>query len=105
MLQLNYFAHSNPNLGNNNSSYLIRTAFGYSHYSGTGENLTAEATGERSIARVERAFQRFQLSSAHDKNMLNPQWRYVGVGVLGADKSGSKFGGLPTFIITQHFGK
>ena len=43
-------------------------------------------------------------SPAHRKNMLDPNWREVGIASMHTSSAGGIFGGGPTWVVTMDFG-
>lgn len=86
MIANNYFSHTSPTLGGFAS--LIRNATG-SDYSYVGENLAGNRT-------VEAAMKAFMNSEGHKKNILNPKYTHIGIGIVSGGPYGKMF--------TQHFG-
>ena len=86
MITNNYFSHTSPTLGGFAS--LIRNATG-GDYSYVGENLAGNRT-------VEAAMKAFMNSEGHRKNILNPKFTHIGIGIV----SGGPYGQM----YTQHFG-
>ncbi len=86
MIDNNYFSHTSPTLGGFASQ--IRTATG-GDYSAVAENLSGGKT-------VEAAMKAFMNSAGHRKNILNPKFTHIGIGIV----SGGPYGQM----YTQHFG-
>ncbi|MDD2402021.1 MAG: CAP domain-containing protein [Clostridia bacterium] len=85
MIDNNYFSHTSPTLGS--FSTLIRN---YApDYLYLGENLA----GNRS---VEAAHNALMNSEGHRKNILNPNYIHIGIGIVNGGSYGKMF--------TQHFG-
>ena len=53
---------------------------------------------------ADTAIQAWLDSPPHRENMLNPNWREVGIGSMHASTAGGTFGGEPTWVITMDFG-
>ena len=53
---------------------------------------------------ADTAIQAWLDSPPHRENMLNPDWREVGIGSVHASTAGGTFGGEPTWVITMDFG-
>ena len=53
---------------------------------------------------ADNAIQAWLDSPPHRENMLNPDWREVGIGSVHASTAGGTFGGEPTWVITMDFG-
>ena len=103
MIEHDYFSHDNPQDGNVSFGGLMRNVFGYTHYGSFGENLAARY-GSRS-ASAENLFQQWKSSDGHNKNMLDPGWKYIGVGVAYTSKAGPCFKNYPATLATQHFAR
>lgn len=105
MLQLNYFDHINPNFSNKSIGHLIGSVFKLSHYSVVGENITATYGHSFYPATnmINKSFNNFLNSEGHNRNMLKPYWKYVGIGVVYATECGDNFGEGNALIVTQHF--
>lgn len=102
MLQYDYFGHENPMHGNVGPIQLVRDVFGYKHYYGVGENLHVVTYIQ---AKAEDIMQAWKNSPGHNGNMLHPQWKYVGVGVVSAKSSGSTFRNREVLLSTQMFAR
>ena len=100
LIQAGVFQHDSPD----GTSFVQRlkhfySPSGYSSWT-AGENLlynTADIDAETAI----RAWLD---SPPHRENMLNPDWREVGIGSVHASTAGGTFGGAPTWVITMDFG-
>ena len=100
MLDGGFFAHeskSAPSLSNRLRGY-YRSA-GYDSWS-VGENLLYSTAALEAAAAIDA----WLASPGHRKNMLDPNWREVGIGALYARSAGGTFGGGPVWIITAEFG-
>lgn len=86
MIDNNYFAHTSPTLGQ--FYQIIRQKTG-STYSYLGENLAGAPS-------VKTAHNSLMNSSGHRKNILNPNYTHIGIGI----KKGGPYG----MMFTQHFG-
>ena len=85
MITNNYFSHVSPVYGNFTS--LIRK---YApDYIYIGENIAGNRT-------VEAAQSAFMNSTGHRKNILNPNYTHIGIGIVSGGPYGKMF--------TQHFG-
>lgn len=104
MLQLNYFAHENPNFPSKSFEHLIYDVFGYKHYLGIGENLGTMTSTHLKDDAIKEVFKGLQNSPGHNENMLRESFEYVGIGIIFSESPGSDFHKLPTIIVTQHFG-
>jgi uncharacterized protein YkwD len=100
LIQAGVFQHDSPD----GTSFVQRlkhfyTPSGYASWM-AGENIlynTANIDADTAI--------RAWLDSApHRENMLNPDWREVGIGSVHASTAGGTFGGEPTWVITMDFG-
>lgn len=85
MIANNYFSHTSPVLGGFAS--LIRKAA--PEYSYIAENIA----GNKS---VQAAMTAFMNSQGHRKNILNPSYTHIGIGIVSGGPYGNMF--------TQHFG-
>lgn len=103
MLQQDYFAHHNPHLEYISFGDLMNYVFKYTHYSKKGENLFANMGSEAVTAKV--IFEGWKNSPSHNEAMLDPEYRYVGIGIITAPVSGPFYGGKYVTLATQHFGK
>ncbi|MFH5836627.1 CAP domain-containing protein [Proteiniclasticum sp. C24MP] len=104
MLQYDYFSHDNPNLGNRPFDYLLWRKLDLK-YSGIGENLAFVSNSAFSTSiHAEELFTGWQNSDGHNKQMLSPIHKYIGIGVVRATESGSYFKGYKVLLGTQHFG-
>lgn len=103
MIEHDYFSHDNPQDGNVSFGGLMRYVFGYNHYSGFGENLAAQY-GSRS-ATAENFFLQWKNSDGHNQNMLDPNWKYIGLGVAYISEAGPTFKNYPATLATQHFAR
>ena len=84
MVDNNYFSHYSPTYG---SPFDMIKNFGI-NYLYAGENLAGNST-------VERAQTSLMNSSGHRRNILNPNFTYIGVGVKPSDRFG--------YVFTQMF--
>ena len=66
-----------------------------------GENILYNTSD---IDADHQAIQAWLDSPPHRENMLNPDWREVGIGSVHASTAGGTFGGEPTWVITMDFG-
>lgn len=104
MLQYDYFSHDNPNLGNRPFDYLLWRKLDLK-YSGIGENLAFVSNSAFSNSiHAEELFTGWQNSDGHNKQMLSPVHKYIGIGVVRSTESGSYFKGYKVLLGTQHFG-
>ena len=100
LIQAGVFQHDSPD----GTSFVQRlkhfySPSGYSSWT-AGENIlynTADIDADTAI----RAWLD---SPPHRQNMLNPDWREVGIGSVHASTAGGTFGGAPTWVITMDFG-
>jgi len=100
MLDGGFFEHNSPD----GSPFVARLkrfyhVAGYSGWS-VGENLLFSSAKIDAPAAIEAWLD----SPAHRKNMLNTDWREVGIGSLRASAAGGTFGGEPAWVITMDFG-
>ena len=72
---------------------------GYSRWT-AGENILYN-TGD---IEADTAIQAWLDSPPHRRNMLDPEWREVGIGSVHASTAGGTFGGGPAWVITMDFG-
>lgn len=86
MIDNNYFSHTSPTLGS--FAELIRSTTG-GDYGYIGENLAGAPS-------VEIAHKNLMNSEGHRKNILNPNYTHIGIGVIDGGPYGKMF--------TQHFG-
>ena len=104
MLQYDYFSHDNPNLGNKPFDYLLWNKLDLK-YTGIGENLAFVSNSAFSNnIQAEELFTGWQNSDGHNKQMLSPVHRYIGIGVVRSTESGAYFKGYKVLLGTQHFG-
>lgn len=80
MVENNYFSHTSPTYG---SPFEMMRAFGVT-YSFAGENLAGAST-------VEAAHQALMNSPGHRANILNPNFKEVGIGVVPGSAYGKIF--------------
>jgi len=88
MIDNNYFSHTSPTYG---SPFDALKANGIS-YRYAGENLAGAST-------VERAHTNLMNSPGHRANILNPNYNYVGIGIVDGGPYGKMF--TQTFIGTK----
>lgn len=82
MIDQGYFSHNSYN----GESYSARLeSFGYSSYEKVGENI---AWGSGSLASPENIFQGWMESSGHRENILDPDYREVGIGTATGECEG-----------------
>ncbi len=82
MIDKGYFDHNSYN----GESYSARLeSFGYNSYEQVGENI---AWGSGSLASPENIFQGWMESSGHRENILNPDYREVGIGTASGECEG-----------------
>ncbi|SHJ07310.1 Uncharacterized conserved protein YkwD, contains CAP (CSP/antigen 5/PR1) domain [Clostridium cavendishii DSM 21758] len=104
MLQLDYFAHSNPQYGNKDCMYLMRNVFGVdaSYYS---ENILSRLETEKSTAK--QIFEQWRNSPPHREDMLSSEARKTGIGIVRAEKTiirdGQVKGKAFNLYGTEHF--
>lgn len=82
MIDQGYFSHNSYN-GESYSARLER--FGYTSYEKVGENI---AWGSGSLASPENIFQGWMESSGHRENILDPDYREVGIGTSTGECEG-----------------
>jgi uncharacterized protein YkwD len=100
MLESGYFEHESAD----GSSFVARvkryySPVGYASWS-AGENLLYST--EAVDAKI--AMEAWLASPGHRENLLDPDWRDIGIGSLHAASAGGTFGGDPVWIITMDFG-
>lgn len=104
MLQHDYFSHDNPNLDGRPFDYLMWDKLGLK-YVGIGENLAfVSNSGFVNNIEAEELFVGWQNSDGHNRQMLSPTHRFIGVGVVRSNESGKYFKGYKVLLGTQHFG-
>lgn len=86
MIDNKYFAHTSPTLGE--FHVIIKKAVG-SAYGYLGENLAGAPT-------VQTAHTSLMNSAGHRRNILNPNYTHIGIGIVNGGPYGKMF--------TQHFG-
>ena len=95
-----YFDHPSAN----GTAYWKRIANYYSStnytYWTVGENLLWSSPTTSAAA----ALKMWIGSPEHRKNMLNPNWRNLGVSSVHVTRAGGVYGGSPVTIITTDFG-
>jgi len=101
MIQYNYFAHDNPQLGGMSFASMMRDHFKVP-YSRISENLHMAARG-RTYATAQEIMTSWKNSPGHNANMLRPEWTYIGVGVATSPISGSTYMYRYATAATQHF--
>jgi uncharacterized protein YkwD len=101
MLNGGFFAHDAPN-GPTFSSRLKRFYGPTAGRSGwtAGENLLY-TSGELD---ADEAIEAWMGSPGHRRNMLDPNWREVGIAAMRTSSAGGIFGGGPTWVVTMDFG-
>jgi uncharacterized YkwD family protein len=77
MVEKNYFSHTSPTYG---SPFDMLKQFGVS-YKYAGENLAGNTSAER-------AHNAWMNSEGHRKNILNPNYNYIGIGIADSPKYG-----------------
>lgn len=93
MLELNFFAHESPTPGRTNPKMRIQLARGWD--TRVGENIyRAEGVPVNEIA--ERALAAWRKSPSHYKNLTDPEFNSIGIGVV---QKGDRF------AVTQNFSK
>ncbi len=80
MIDNNYFSHYSPNYG---SPFEMMRSFGID-YLYAGENIAANST-------VQKAHDALMNSSGHRKNILNPNYTHIGLGIKSNDRTGYMF--------------
>ena len=100
LLQAGVFQHDSPD----GTSFVQRlkhfySPSGYSRWT-AGENILYN-TGD---IEADTAIQAWLDSPPHRRNMLDPEWREVGIGSVHASTAGGTFGGGPAWVITMDFG-
>jgi len=100
LLQAGVFQHDSPD-GTSFAQRLKRfySPVGYSSWT-AGENILYN-TGDID---ANGAIQAWLDSPPHRQNMLDPDWREVGIGSVHASTAGGTFGGGPAWVITMDFG-
>jgi uncharacterized protein YkwD len=101
MLSTGFFAHDAPN-GPTFSTRLTRfyaPTAGKGGWS-AGENLLYTSTALDAGDAIEA----WMGSAGHRKNMLDPNWREVGIASMRTSNAGGVFGGGPTWVVTMDFG-
>jgi uncharacterized protein YkwD len=101
MIRLDYFAHDSAD----GTSFDTRIARYYPflarfHSWSVGENLIWE---EPDIDATE-AMQLWMASPPHRRNILDPDWREIGIAALHVTDAPSAFGGQDVTVITTDFG-
>jgi uncharacterized protein YkwD len=100
MLEDGFFAHESRD--GSPFTKRVRAFYPSSGYQAwrAGENLIFSTAELRAGA----AIQAWLASPGHRRNMLDPDWREVGVGSLHARTAGGTFHGTATWVITVDFG-
>lgn len=80
MIDLNYFSHTSPTYG---SPFDMMKQAGM-QYRTAGENLAGAST-------VERAHQALMQSDGHRRNILNPAFTHIGIGIVKGGSYGMMF--------------
>ena len=83
MLQLEYFAHENPNYGNEGPSAIAKD-FGYG-YRGLGENILYVQGSQINNITAKYLFDMWMNSPGHRANILHPDFTKIGVSVVYCD--------------------
>lgn len=100
MLEGGFFAH----VSSDGSPFSARVrgfypSTGYDSWS-AGENLLYSTSKIQATTAIDA----WLASPAHRRNMLDPEWREVGIASLHAQVAGGTFGGDSTWVITMDFG-
>ena len=100
LIQAGVFQHDSPD----GTSFVERlkhfySPSGYATWT-AGENLLYNTAS----IDADTAIQAWLDSPPHRDNMLDPEWREVGIGSVHASTAGGTFGGDPTWVITMDFG-
>jgi uncharacterized protein YkwD len=104
MLQYDYFSHDNPNLNDEPFDHLMWNKLDLK-YVGIGENLAfVSNSAYTNRIHAEELFTGWQNSDGHNKQMLSPTHRYVGIGVVRSSESGPYYKDYKVLLGTQHFG-
>ncbi len=100
MLSQGFFAHDDPD-GVSFSSRLKRfyTPAGFASWT-AGENLLYSSARTSAGSAIKAWLD----SPPHRRNMLDPDWREVGIASMHAPAAGGMFGGNSTYVITMDFG-
>lgn len=80
MIENDYFDHTSPKYGD---PFTMMQSFGVK-YKAAGENLAGDQT-------VEKAHQALMNSPGHRKNILNPDYTHIGIGIVEGGQYGSIF--------------
>ncbi len=80
MIDLNYFSHTSPTYG---SPFDMMKKAGVDYYT-AGENLAGAST-------VERAHEALMQSDGHRRNILNPAFTHIGIGIVKGGSYGMMF--------------
>lgn len=80
MIDLNYFSHTSPTYG---SPFDMMKKAGVEYYT-AGENLAGAST-------VEKAHEALMQSDGHRRNILNPSFTHIGVGIVKGGSYGMMF--------------
>lgn len=91
MIKNNYFAHNRPADGTTPWEWFKQVGYNYTF---AGENLAM------SFTEAEDAIQAWLDSPTHRANIMNPNYREIGVAVLIG-----KINGQQTTLVVQHFGR
>ena len=80
MVDNNYFAHESPTYG---TPFNMLKSFGIS-YKTSGENIAGNSSNSGAVTA-------WMNSSGHKANILNPNFKYTGIGVVGSNKYGKVY--------------
>jgi len=103
LLQLQYFAHSNPQYGDNGPMYLMRNVFGIKgsmYY----ENIMYAMHLQGDVEAVAQyIYTAWYNSAGHRDNMLRTGINYIGVGIVVNQLDSTEAGNYANYFATQHF--
>jgi uncharacterized protein YkwD len=101
MLSGGFFDHDAPN----GLTFSTRLKRFYAPTAGSGGWSAGENLLYTSGALdADQAIDAWMGSAGHRKNLLDPNWREVGIASMRASNAGGVFGGGPTWVVTMDFG-
>ena len=98
MARVGYFAHESSD----GSAFWkrMKSFYASAHYWSVGENLLWSSPGVDGS----RALQMWLASPEHRKNLVNPQWREIGISAVHAAQAPGVYHGQEVTIVTTDFG-
>jgi uncharacterized protein YkwD len=100
MIEKGYFSHGSSN----GESFGARLATFYpeggAHYWAVGENIFWSP----GVPTASKSMQAWMDSPPHRENILNPDWRQIGIGAVSSTDAPGTYGGHAVTVITADFG-